>query len=95
MFKQTSLRLKLAEKHTHFFPLLPTGSWGGETWGETGISVAWTHLANYAVCCQYLKPFHMVKHHFADLTSTFQQNSKHLLILKTHSALYCTCHPYW
>ena len=58
--------------------------------GWTKFSVAWTHLANYAVCCQYLKPFHMVKHNmqislrlFSKTLNTFSF-SKHILHSNAH-----------
>ena len=58
--------------------------------GWTKFAVAWTHLANCAVCCQYLKPFHMVKHNlqislrlFSRTLNTFSF-SKHILHSNAH-----------
>ena len=58
--------------------------------GWTKFSVAWTHVANCAVCCQYLKLFHMVKHNlqislrlFSKTLNTFSV-SKHILHSNAH-----------
>ena len=58
--------------------------------GWTKFSVAWTHVANCGVCCQYLKLFHMVKHNlqislrlFSKTLNTFSV-SKHILHSNAH-----------
>ncbi len=58
--------------------------------GWTKFSVAWPHLANCAVCCQYLKPFYMVKHNLQISLRLFSKTlnrfsfSKHLLHSNAH-----------